>query len=142
MRYVESLRTVIRGTNYSPAPAPWNKGIPVHQTRSQHHETARGWLTQQCYRTQTLNLRGRRITAKHLRITDGVGPAQTETIPARVDRRESMQKTGRGWIGAGGLQLQGRLARGCADAEYLWLGYPPGRRNGQTQSVSSPPRPT
>ena len=25
----------------APAPAPCSKGIPVHQTRSQHHETAR-----------------------------------------------------------------------------------------------------
>ena len=99
MRYMEPLRTVIRDTNYSPVPAPWNKGIPVHQIKPQHHETSRGWRSDATARRR-LTSEGRRITAKYIRITDGVGPAQTQTIPLRVDRRESIQPTRRGWIGA------------------------------------------
>ena len=48
--------------------------------------------------------RGRRITTRRLRSASGIRPAQTEIIHVLVDLRESMQTTGRGWIGAGGYK--------------------------------------
>ena len=54
--------------------------------------------------------RGSSVVAGRLRSVGGIRPAQTEMNPARVDPRESMQKTGRGWIGAGGYKEGSRGA--------------------------------
>ena len=54
--------------------------------------------------------RGSSVVAGRLRSVGGIGPAQTEMNPARVDPRESMQKTGRGWVGAGGYKEGSRGA--------------------------------
>ena len=48
--------------------------------------------------------RGSNVGAGRLRSVGGIKPAQTEMIHVRVDPRESMQKTRRGWIGAGGYR--------------------------------------
>jgi len=44
--------------------------------------------------------RAHRIDAARLGSAGGIRPAQTEMIHVRVDRRESMQNTGKGRIGA------------------------------------------
>jgi hypothetical protein len=53
---------------------------------------------------------GNSVGAGCLRSVGGIRPAQTEMNPARVDPRESMQKTGRGWVGAGGYKEGSRGA--------------------------------
>ena len=49
---------VIRAASWSPVYAPCSRGIPVQKTVPQCHETMRGRLTWQCYRTQIIGLAG------------------------------------------------------------------------------------
>ena len=54
--------------------------------------------------------RGSVVIAGRLRSVGGIRPAQTEMNPTRVDPRERMQKTGGGWVGAGGSKQGSRGA--------------------------------
>ena len=63
--------------------------------------------------------RGSNVGAGRLRSVGGIGPAQTEMNPARVDPRESMQKTGRGWVGAGGYK-EGSRGAVLVPSTYGW----------------------
>jgi hypothetical protein len=66
--------------------------------------------------------RGSNVGAGRLRSVGGIRPAQTEMIHVRVDLRESMQKTGRGWIGAGGYKGGSRgavLVHGTCGCDIL-----------------------
>ena len=53
--------------------------------------------------------RGSSVVAGRLRSVGGIRPAQTEMNPARVNPHKRMQRTGRGWIYAGGYKEGSRV---------------------------------
>ena len=75
---------------------------------SQHRRAA--YQAMLPHATDWYRYRGSNVGAGCLRSVGGIRPAQTEMSPARVDPRESMQKRGRGWIGAGGYKEGSRGA--------------------------------